>query len=130
MLLTTESDVTDFTNKLPPKLRALLQLKMHEHLFEKISLFKLHNYPASLYAWMTNNLRSRVKEPGTYIYQDGDQVHNMYFLTKGLAGFALPRRGCVYIIIEPGDSFGLVDITHNLYQIAEKELENEFDFLP
>ena len=86
-------------------------------------MFKLHNYPASLYAWMTSNLRSRLRESGSYVYQDGDQIHNIYFLTKGFVGFALPRKGCFYAVIEPGDTFGVVDITHNIDKQIKKELK-------
>ena len=86
-------------------------------------MFKLHNYPASLYAWMTSNLRSRLRESGSYVYQDGDQIRNIYFMTKGVIGYALPRKGCFYVVIEPGDTFGVVDITHNIDKLIKKELK-------
>ena len=118
-----EEDLANFTKTLPPKLCTLIQLKIYHDLFETISMFKLHNYPASLYAWMTNNLRSRFRESGSYVYQDGDQIHNIYFLTKGVVGYALPRKGCFYAVIEPGDTFGVVDITHNIDKLIKRELK-------
>lgn len=76
-----------------------------------MNIFRMHTYPTSLYSWMTNNLRSKTKELGEFVYQDGDIIHEIYFLTKGLLGFVLPRKGCCYILIEPGDTFGIVDLT-------------------
>ena len=50
---------------------------------------------------------------GSYIYQESDVIHNMYFMYKGEAGFALPRFNSVYLLIEEGDMFGLIDIIYN-----------------
>lgn len=87
---------------------------MHSEIFDTISIFKKFNYPPSLYSWVSTNMRSRQEQPGVYIYQDGDIIHNIYFLTQGVVGFVLPRKGCTYIVIEPGDTFGVVDITHSI----------------
>ena len=58
------------------------------------------------------------------MYQDGDVIHNMYFLTKGIIGFVLPRKGCTYIMIEPGDSFGIIDITDNIVKMLDDETKS------
>lgn len=45
-----------------------------------------------------------------YIYYETDQITEIYFLTKGNAGFVLPfKRNIVYIEIEKGDQFGEID---------------------
>ena len=48
-----------------------------------------------------------------YIYQEGDLINNIYFLYKGLVGFAIPSQKSYYIIIEEGDTFGVVDIVYD-----------------
>ena len=63
---------------------------------------------------MTSNLQSSFMEHNQYLYQEGDVVSNIYFLTKGLLGFVLPRKGSCYIVIEPGDTFAVIDITQGI----------------
>ena len=54
-------------------------------------------------------------------------MHSINFLTKGLVGFVLPRKGCTYIMIEPGDTFGVIDVTHNIQKVLEHEkAQNRF----
>ena len=63
---------------------------------------------------MTSNLQAKILEDSQYLYQEGDVISNIYFLTKGLLGFVLPRKGCCYIVIEPGDTFAVIDITQGI----------------
>ncbi len=45
-----------------------------------------------------------------YIYYETDQITEVYFLTKGNAGFVLPlKQNIVYIEIEKGNKFGEID---------------------
>ena len=48
-------------------------------------------------------------------------IHNIYFLTQGLLGFALPRKGSYYILVEPGDTFGVVDITSTIKMMIRED---------
>ena len=79
-MLTAEQDFTNFTNQLPPKMQSLIQLQIHMPLFEKISLFKLHNYSTNCYAWMSSALRTSMREAGQFVYQQGDFIHSINFL--------------------------------------------------
>lgn len=46
-----------------------------------------------------------------YIYFEGDDVTNIFFLIKGKAGFVLPKyKNATYIEINIGAHFGIVDI--------------------
>ena len=58
-----------------------------------------------------------------YIYREGDTINNIYFLYKGLAGFVLPRHKSYYIIIEEGDTFGVVDIIYDINDNQEEDKE-------
>ena len=82
----------------------------------------MHNYPSSLYGWMSNNLRQRTFLTGSFIYQEGDLIHDIHFLTKGRVGYALPRKGAFFILVEPGDTFGIVDLTYEIQRNVTEEL--------
>ena len=56
-------------------------------------------------------LRPQVIEEETYIYQEEDDINNIYFLLKGRSCFVLPSyQNVEYIVIAPGDQFGIIDI--------------------
>ena len=59
---------------------------------------------------MGSRLKHMYTSDGQYIYQEGDQINHIYFMHKGLAGYALPRYNSIYMTVEPGDIFGVVDI--------------------
>ena len=86
---------------------------MHRGLFRTVTLFTKHNYSSSFYAWMGSRMRHMCTNVDQYIYREGDAINNIYFLYKGLAGFALPRHKSYYIIIEEGETFGVVDIIYD-----------------
>ena len=45
-----------------------------------------------------------------YIYYETDQIVEIFFLIKGLAGFVLPfKKNIVYIEVNQGDFFGELD---------------------
>ena len=47
------------------------------------------------------------------IYEEGDGIHNLYFVNRGLFGFVVTAYNSVYLKIEPGDMFGVIDIVAN-----------------
>ena len=66
----------------------------------------------SFIAWVSTILRPINIEDGKYIYKEGDEIEEVYFLVKGAAGYVLPRYdNKVYLIIEPGEHFGHVDLS-------------------
>ena len=86
---------------------------MHKSLFKTVTLFTKTSYSSSFYAWMGSRMRHMCTSVDQYIYQEGDLINNIYFLYKGLVGFALPRQKSFYLIIEEGDTFGVVDIVYD-----------------
>ena len=80
-----------------------------------------------MYSWMSNNLRSSIAERGSFIYQESDLIHNVYFLIKGQAGFAIPRSGSYYILVEPGDTFGDVDVAQEILDLILADRLEELD---
>jgi hypothetical protein len=52
-----------------------------------------------------------------YIYFEGDDITNIYFLIKGKAGFVLPKyKNTTYIEIIVGTHFGIIDIVGSMLQ--------------
>ena len=50
-----------------------------------------------------------------YIYFEGDDVNDIYFLIKGKAGFVLPKyQNTTYIDINVGAHFGIIDIVESM----------------
>ena len=50
-------------------------------------------------------------EDEKYIYKEGEEVTEVFFLVKGAAGYVLPRfNNKAYLMIEEGEHFGHVDI--------------------
>ena len=59
---------------------------------------------------------------GHYIYREYDRVSGIYFLHKGIAGYALQKYKSIYILIEAGDMFGVVDTASD---VLEESFESE-----
>jgi CRP-like cAMP-binding protein len=58
-----------------------------------------------------------------YIYQEGDDVHSIFFLIKGMANMVLPSyENACYVNINKGNHFGIMDI------IGSIVTNNELDF--
>jgi hypothetical protein len=56
-------------------------------------------------------LKPAFAKNGAYIYKEKDIVHEIYFLTKGKAGFVIPEcDDLIYIFINIGDHFGISDL--------------------
>ena len=43
-------------------------------------------------------------------------------MTSGFLGYALPRKGSYFILVQPGDTFGVVDISHNLKDFVKQKM--------
>jgi len=96
-------------NELPYKLRVKLAMEVHRDIYMNISFF--HNKPESFIEWIGPLLQPFLVSEMQYIYSEGDEIKEIYFLVSGIAGFVLPRfSNAVYIEIECGDYFGSIDI--------------------
>ena len=62
-------------------------------------------------AWVGAVIRPINVQETDAIFKEGEQIIEIYFLSKGLAGFCLPNFGNkVYLEIEQGGHFGHVDL--------------------
>ena len=103
------SEINDFINELPHKLKVECSLYIFENRYSKIKFFINQN--SSFIAWMCPMLHPHQYDQDEYIYIEGDEVHSIDFLIEGSAAFVLPSfKNCRYIRISPGDKFGFYDI--------------------
>jgi hypothetical protein len=58
------------------------------------------------------------------VFFEGDDVTSVFFLTRGKAGFVLPKyKNTVYIEIPLGAHFGIIDIVGSILH-ARLDLDN------
>jgi hypothetical protein len=111
-----------FVENLPHSLKVELSMYIYEDRYKKIKFFK--NKGATFISWLCPLLKPQVFADDQYIYLEGDDVKQIYFLTDGVASFVLPSfDNTRYIDIEVGDYFGMIDIAAsartNDFEISE-----------
>ena len=75
-----------------------VSLHIHEITYKQIECFKGRS--ASFIAWICPLLQPRLYPDNQVIHYEGDDIIGIHFLTKGKAGFILPKyRNTVYIEI-------------------------------
>lgn len=94
---------------MPHKLKLEVSLFIHEQTYKNIKTFKGRS--SAFIAWICPLLKPQGYPANNYIYFEGDEITNIYFLIKGKAGFVLPKyQNTAFIDIEVGSHFGIIDI--------------------
>jgi hypothetical protein len=100
-------------SELPHNLRIELSLYIHEETYKNI--FFLTDKTISFIAWVCPQLKTYIITEGEYVYFEGDEIVNMYFMKSGLCGYVLPKfNNTKYIEITKGCDFGTEDIGGSL----------------
>ena len=82
---------------------------MYEDIYESIKIFKEKS--VEFIVWFCAKLQPHMFKNEDMVYVDGERITKFYFIHKGLASYVLPEFNFVeYVLIELGDSFGLVDV--------------------
>ena len=82
---------------------------IHEARYKRIKLFK--DKSNSFISWLCPLLKPSPYQQNEFLYKEGDEVTNVFFLIKGYASFVLQTyQNCKYINIDIGDHFGIIDI--------------------
>ena len=98
---------------------------IHESRYKKIQF--LNGKTKSFISWICPLLKPTTFEQNQFIYMEGDDVNNIYFLIKGMAAFVLPSyENTSYIEINSGNHFGVMDIIGSVVTNSEVEFENWF----
>ena len=89
-------------------MQIILKARIHKSAFLEISY--LQDKGDAFVAWLGPKLKPVYSNEGNYVYQEGDEAQEIFFLSRGIAGLVLPRyKNVVYVTIESGDSFGDID---------------------
>ncbi|TNV87316.1 hypothetical protein FGO68_gene16420 [Halteria grandinella] len=102
-------DVHEFMEELPAKLRIDLAMAIHKKMYSNIKFFQ--DKDNNFIAWVGTFLRPINVQEKDYIYKEGEDITEVYFVVTGSAGYVLPRfNNKVYMNIVQGDHFGHVDL--------------------
>lgn len=109
------NDINHFVEELPHQLRLQVSLHIHEQTYKTIDIFR--NRSAAFISWVCPLLKPSTYPDKEYIYFEGDDVTDIFFLMKGKAGFVLPKyQNIPYIEITLGSHFGVIDILGSIVQ--------------
>ena len=87
----------------------MLSMYIHESRYKKIKF--LNEKTKSFISWICPLLKPLIFVENQYIFMEGDDINNIYFLIKGKAAFVLPSyENTRYIDINSGNHFGVMDI--------------------
>lgn len=91
-------------------------------MYNTIHIFKKRS--SAFIAWICPLLKPMAFPVNQYVFFEGDDVASIFFLTKGKAGFVLPKyKNTTYIEIPLGAHFGIIDIVGSILH-AKLDLEN------
>ena len=87
-------------------------MKMSTYAYEKrystLKFFKGRS--VQFITWICPLMKPNYYEHFAYLFHNGDDIKEMYFLTKGLVQMVIPKFDNVcYIEINPSNHFGLID---------------------
>lgn len=98
---------------------------IHESRYKRINFLKCKT--KSFISWICPLLKPLTFEENQYIYMEGDDVHNIYFLIRGTASFVLPSyENTSYINIYRGSHFGVMDIIGSVVTNEAAEFDSWF----
>ena len=98
---------------------------IHESRYKKIRFLK--GKTKSFISWICPLMKPNVFEQNQYIYMEGDDINNIYFLIKGMASFVLPSyENTSYINIYKGYHFGVMDIIGSVVTNHDVDFEDWF----
>lgn len=101
---------------LPQGLKVEVALYIHEKTYQKIGF--LNNRSDSFIAWVCPLLRPYLNLEKQYIFFEGDDVPQIYFLMSGECGYVLPKHSNIkYINFTVGSRFGVIDIIGSILSI-------------
>lgn len=101
--------MTKFVEELPHKLKLEMSMYVYQHRYSKLNFFK--DQSPEFIAWICPLFKPDFYDTNQFVYQEGDPVNEMLFMTEGSAAFVLPAfKNKKYISIQEGDYFGVLDI--------------------
>lgn len=122
------SNQVEFVEKLPNRLKIELSVKIHREIVKNIPFFT--NRERDFIAFIGPMLKPQRARENEYVFVENDIITKFYFLSKGICGFVLPQfQNVVYITIEKGDVFGLIDKFRDSGTIDKAITRHEFTIM-
>jgi len=122
-----KNDINSFVSELPHKLKLEVSLYIHEATYKKIDAFRSRS--SAFIAWICPLLKPNEYPKDQYVFFEGDDVTNIFFLSGGKAGFVLPKyKNTTYIEVDEGDTFGIIDIVASVLN-ANYDLDSWYGHL-
>lgn len=119
------SNVVKFIDSLPHRLKIELSVKIHREIIMNIPFFK--ERPRDFIAYIGPMLKPQRSKENDFVFLAGEPLLKIYFLSKGVCGYVLPEfQNVVYITIEKGDTFGLIDAFGDSLVLTGRRLKHEF----
>lgn len=109
-------DEMSFLEKLPESLKVELSLCLKKDLIDRITLFK--GQDENFLMDVALHLSPVVFTPGDYIFREGDEALNMYFVVRGDLIVLKGKDEAVISTLEQGDFFGEIALFKNVTRTA------------
>ena len=105
----TLRETREFLDGLPFRLKLRTIMFLYKEHYQNITYLKTQS--ENFLGWICPLLKQVIVPEEQYIFYETDPIEEIYFLTKGNAGFVLPfKQNIVYIEILAGDYFGEIDL--------------------
>ena len=124
-------ELNRFVEELPKALRGKTAWYIHEETWEKFTFFKEYNFDNNkeFLAWFAIRLKPSLMLPDTEVYNEKDQVREMFFLSEGACYFQLSSNlfNFKFVKINKGYYFGNIDIVGSIYSLSDEYEEGFFE---
>ena len=102
-------DLESFLDELPHKLRTELAMLIHHQVYSRIYFFK--DKETNFLSWVSTIIKTINFEEKDYIYKEGEEASEIYFIKKGRICKVLPRfNNKLYKKYTSGMHFGHIDL--------------------
>ena len=110
---------------MPHKLKLELSVYIYQQTYESLNFLK--GKSSSFIAWICPLFKPQVITNYQYIFFEGDDIPNIYFLQKGSAGMVLPKHdNTKFVNITKGNQFGVVDIIGSILMNDDMQTDDWF----
>lgn len=109
-------DESRFLEGLPESLNMELSIALKKDAIEKIPLFE--NQDENFLEEVALHLKPTISTPGDYIFKEGDEGKNVYFLVKGELEVLSGKDEKIVSVLRDGDFFGEIALFRNVPRTA------------
>jgi len=112
---------------LPKKLRYMIAKNMYESAADRIPFFKLRS--PEFIASVIPCLKFTYYEPDKFVYKEGDDSDEIYFLYKGRVNFILNVRQIAFKSMLEGSYFGDIEVFAKIRRLCSSKTQGDCDML-